>query len=567
MSSFSLRSLFTPVKDSKQQLRRHILWFITLRAVLFTLILGIAMLFQSLGQSVILAPLPISVLFLIMLYSYSIGSALVLQNLTTSVRRFGVVQLLSDTLFIALLVYGTGCSQSIFTPVFILPIIAGGLILHRIGGLIPAASATILYGIVLTLEYLNIIPAYLYLTAYQPHKAPLAGANIFSIFGLTFFLTAILSGVVAGRLRTTEEILSKTTLEFDRLSILYKQIFDDITTGIITTDHNDYITSYNSAAGRITGFPLQKILGQVLSTCFPTIELKENRGRNVCNLTKYDGTIIRVGYSFSQLNMPVDSTDTTPVEHMRWKVITLQDISKIERMERQVREAEKMAAIGELSASIAHDFRNPLAAISGSAQILSLDLQGGSLDLDTTKPLIDIVSRESDRMAKTVTDFLQFARPAQINAEWFDLKRLVDEVLKITNNPVKPVKIRQEIDANIDCWGDRQQIQTVLIHIIDNAIAFADQEQPVIVINGTEVIREGENWICIEIMDNGPGIGKEFAEKIFTPFFSTREDGTGLGLSIVRQVVENHHGRIDIHTGDRFATLIRINLPTPAENG
>lgn len=567
MPSFSLRSLFTPIKDSKQQLRRHILWFITLRAVLFTLILGIAMVFQSLGQPVILPPLTISVLFLLVLYSYSIGSAFILQNLTTSVRRFGVVQLLSDTLFIALLVYGTGSSQSIFTPVFILPIIAGGLILHRIGGLIPAASATILYGIVLTGEYLRIIPSYLNLTAYQPPEAPLASANIFSIYGLTFFLTAILSGMVAGRLRTTEEILSKTTLEFDRLSILYKQIFDDITTGIITTDHNDYITSYNTAAGRITGFPQQQVLGQILSSCFPAIELKETLGRNVCNLSKYDGTIIRVGYSFSQLNMPVESTGNADVEHMRWKVITLQDISKIERMERQVREAEKMAAIGELSASVAHDFRNPLAAISGSAQILSLDLQGGSLDLDTTKPLIDIVSRESDRMAKTVTDFLQFARPAQVQAEWFDLKRLIDEVLNITLDPVNPVPLHKEIAANVGCWGDRQQIQTILIHILDNAIAFADQEQPFIVISGKEVIRDGENWICIEIMDNGQGIKGDLIESVFAPFFSTREDGTGLGLSIVRQVVENHHGRVDIDSSESFATILRVSLPTPVENG
>lgn len=567
MSSFSIRNLFTPIKDSKQQLRRHILWFITLRALLFTLILGIAMTFQSLGQPVILPPLSVSTLFLLVLYGYSIGSAILLQNLITSVRRFGVVQLLSDTFFIALLVYGTGCSQSIFTPVFILPIIAGGLILHRIGGLIPAASATILYGIVLSCEYLGIIPSYLYSTSYQPQDTPLAGANIFSIFGLIFFLTAILSSLVAARLRRTEEILSKTTLEYDRLSILYKQIFDDISTGIITTDHNDYITSYNRAAERITGFPLQNVLGQILSTCFPAITLKENLGRNVCDFQKYDGTVIRVGYSFSQLNMPVESPVDSPVEHMRWKVITLQDISKIERMERQVREAEKMAAVGELSASIAHDFRNPLAAISGSAQILSMDLQDGALNLDTTKPLVDIVSRESDRMAKTVTDFLQFARPAEVQAEWFDLKRLIDEVLKMVQYPVHPIKIQKEIGSNVDCWGDRQQVQTILLHLIDNAIAFADKDKPTIAISGKEDEKGGKNWICIEIKDNGRGVVEEVKDNVFTPFFSTREDGTGLGLSIVRQIVENHNGKVEIDRSETFSTVIKVSLPTPAESG
>lgn len=570
MSIINLRTPFTLIRDSKQQLRWHILWLIALRAVLFTLILGIAVVFQSLGHTVILPPQEISILFLLVLYSYSIISAFVLQNLSSSVRRFGVIQLLSDTVFIALLVYGTGCSQSIFTPVFILPIIAGGLILYRIGGLIPAAAATILFGLVLICEFLGLVPSYLYLTAYKTSQSPLAGANIFSIFGLTFFLTAILSGTVAARLRTTEEELSKTALEFDRLSILYKQIFDDISTGIITTDHNDHITSYNRAAERITGYPLKDVLGQVLSTCFPAIELQQNIGRNVCNLEKYDSTVIRVGYSFSQLNMPVDPKRNTPTEYMRWKVITLQDISKIERMEQQVREAEKMAAIGELSSSIAHDFRNPLAAISGSAQILSMDHKGGSLDLDTTKPLIDIISRESNRMAKTVTDFLQFARPAPVQAEWFDLKRLTDEVLQTISPPVEQLeraRIHQEIAANVDCWGDRQQIQTVLTHLVENAISFADREQPQITISGREVTRDGKNWICVEVKDNGPGIADAIRENIFTPFFSTREDGTGLGLSIVRQVVDNHRGRVETDHSEPSSTILRISLPTPVESG
>jgi two-component system sensor histidine kinase PilS (NtrC family) len=503
--------------------------------------------------------------FLFGLYSFSIGSALLLKKKSPPARRFGLIQLFSDTVFTCLLVYATGCSQSIFTPILILPVIAGGLILHRIGGLTLAAAATLLYGAMLGSELLGWVPEYFFSAAYKTPTTFFIGTNLFAIYGLIFFLVALLSGQLARRLRFTEEKLSKTALEYDRLSILYKQIFDDISTGIITTDQEDFITSYNQAAERITEYPREIILGQPFNRCFPDIILQEKQGRCVCDFQKKDGSLIRIGYSFSHLNMPV--AQGLQDHQARWKVITLQDISLIERMEQQVREAEKMAAIGELSASIAHDFRNPLAAISGSAQILAMEQTNiAALDPATFKTLLSIILRESNRMAKTITDFLQFARPAPIRPQWFNINSLVDEViaqLLAGSNTVATEGIIKKIDGNLDCWADRQQIQTILTHLLENACFAAGAQQYGVLVAGHEIYDNNQGAACIEICDHGPGIPVELRGKVFTPFFSTRAEGTGLGLAIVRQIVENHNGSIEIDSDAVFGCIIRLRLPLP----
>lgn len=567
-SIYNWLNSFVPVEDTDQQLKQHILSFIFVRVCLFTLLVTVPTIFSIQAHGLILPKLHISVAFLIFVVFFSVCSVLILRRKVRSLRRFGVIQLLADIGFTALLVYATGCSHSIFTPVFILPIIAGGLILYKIGGLIPAAAATISYALVLGVEYFGVVPFYFHYTTYEPPSDPFTVLNLFAVYGITFFVIAIISGQLAGRLRLTEKELSKTVLEFDRLSLLYKQIFDDITTGIITTNEKNSITSYNNAAERITGCPKNRVMGMDLHDCFPEIQLTGGKERNVCYLERSDGTVIRVGYSFSQLGIPTASEDEHVHSNSYCKVVTLQDISKIELMEKQMREAEKMAAIGELSASIAHDFRNPLAAISGSAQILAMDYgEDVTAKANTSKTLVGIILRESKRMATTITDFLQFARPQVASQEWFDLNRLITEVTEKTiplYEQLEQGNLVKNIEVNLNCWGDQQQIQTLLTHLMENTRSIPNVEQAVkVAIRAYETNKENENYTCIEVCDTGPGIPTMLRDKVFTPFFSTRENGTGLGLAIVKQLVDNHNGIIEIDSDADYGCIIRLFLPHP----
>lgn len=562
-----LLKALTPVKDSEDQLRRHILWLLMIRIILFTVLIAITAVVQSQGHNVVLPPQPIPLAFLSVVYIFSIGSAALLQNKNLRVRRFGLIQLLSDTIFTALLVFGTGCSQSIFTTVFIFPVVAGGLILYRIGGLIPAASATILLGIILGFEYLGYLPEFYRQSSYIPLKSSLSITNIFAVYGVIFFTMALLSGMLAGKLRSTEEELSRTSIQYDRLSRLYKQIFDDINTGIITVNDSNIITSYNYAAEKITGFSVDEIIGRPFEEFFASIIPAETGpGRQVADLQRKDGLMIRIGYSFSRLNLPADAVTNDP-ECSNCKVITMQDISKVEKMEQQVRNAEKMAAIGELSAAVAHDFRNPLAAISGSAQLLTMDLAEQSGTDSTSQSLADIIVRESNRMARTITDFLQFARPTAITAEWFDLRRMVQETvhqISGENSRYQGCRIIIEIPEQLDCMADRQQLQTVFIHLLENSCAASSQTMQPVVIRAQEIIQEEQNLISVQVIDQGPGIGDDIRDRIFTPFFSTREDSTGLGLAIVRQLLDNINGTITVVDQEDAGCVMEIFLPLPS---
>ncbi len=559
----SFLRIFAPVNSSEKEVRRHILWWMALRVVLFTLLLSIAAYFRGKEPSSPLPPLPLTSFFLLGIYGFSILSALIMPKISWSARRFGIFQLLFDLCCNAILVYGTGCSQSNFIALMILPVITGGLILYRLGALFLAATSTLLLGGILFLEQLGFLPTYFLESAYKVPPNALVSANLFATYGLIFFLAALLSGHLARRLFVTEEKLDRTSKEYDRLSNLYKQIFDDISTGIITTDPLDFITSFNRAAERITGHKRESILGQTFTRVFPDIRLQEKQGRNVCDFARKDGMQIRLGYSFSYLSSPGE--ERKEASRTRGKVITLQDISKIERMENQVREAEKMAAIGELSASIAHDFRNPLAAISGSAQILAAEEHSlNKLDEATSKTLLGIILRESNRMAKTITDFLQFARPAAVQSEWFNLPRMVDEVVqRLQSGPLVAAanRIQKDMEEHLSCWADRQQVQTVLMHLLENACYAVETSAGGIDISAKECDTGG---IQIEIRDEGIGIDPEIRGKILTPFFSSRPDGTGLGLAIVNQIIENHQGHLAIDDNQPRGCIIRLEFPQPS---
>ncbi len=564
MNIFSILRGITPVKDSDEQLRSHILWFIFIRILLFTLLLGITYLLQSKDRLIILPPPFIVLSFIFLLYAFSIGSAIYLQKQTTHLKRFGLIQLLSDTVSMALLVYATGCSQSIFTSVFILPIIAAGLILYRIGGLVTASAATILYGTVLTLEYLEHIPPYFYDTRYLPVEDFLVGMNIFAVYGLTFFLIAMLSGMLAQRVRRAEDALTLTEEKLDRLLLLYKQIFDDIMTGIITVDDADRITSFNPAAENITGYLQTEMIGRKLNDVFPEFS-GEYSERNVTDLLKKNGINIRVGFSCSALNMS-SSPRLKDQDCVQCKVITLQDISRIEEMERQVRNAEKMAAIGELSASIAHDFRNPLAAISGSAQILDIEMrEQPRKDISMQHNLTKIILRESDRMAGTITNFLDYARPSTPDPQWFNLRKLVSETIEDVMEKCtgRQCRVDTYIPGDLDIWADGQLLQLALSHLLKNSCYASRNTSTPVSVSITE--ETAGNIITIEVRDEGEGFAPEIQEKLTIPFFSTREDAAGLGLAIVEQIVHGHDGKMEITGGRDQGCTVRIFLPQPGE--
>jgi len=547
-----------------QILRNQLLWMLLLRIILYTMLLVISYIFRNSHLDVIILPSNLLVLFLLIVFLSTIFSAFFLLIYQGNLRKFGFAQSLLDTVFVAFLVLFSGSSQSIFTSVFFFPIIAGGLILPRKGGLIAAGSATILYVTILFLETYGLYPAYLREYFLFKSPKPMVILNHFSVQGLTFFLAAILSALFGLRLRKTESALSDSLKSFDRLAILYKQIFDNISTGIITINAENLITSANNAIEKITGLTPMNLIGQNVHTVFPALDLSRDSKRLTTDFIKKDGCKVRIGYS--HINILHPEIDHPPQEPPH-KIITLKDISDIEKLERQVRQTEKLAAIGMMSASIAHDFRNPLTAISGSAQVLANEFSSGGSENYSNFQLTSIILRESNRLIETIGDFLRFSRPEIATCNWFYLRDCIEEVLQVCKaDPAWPesAQIRCHFDRTLDIWADEKEMFTVFTHLILNSLAFCPIGLERISIEAREITTDlNQEEIEILISDNGPGIAEDLREQIFEPFVTTLPEGTGLGLAIVKQTIAEHQGTIDAGGNENGGAVFRIILPLP----
>ncbi len=538
-----------------QRLAKQLTRILFFRVLLVTIVLGGMVLFYPKNYIIFpLLPLQYIALFVGAIYLFTITSAAAIPRVPC-IKLFAYIQISLDILLTTLIIVFTGGSQSILIIVYFFPITCGALLLFRTGALFMAAQSSLFYLAVLTVEYQHIFPWLFPNTNLQDVTYVL---NRFSIPGLIFFLVAFIGSFMAERLYKAELELSKATIDRDRFAILYKQIFDDITTGIITVDASNTITSLNSAAHRISGFTEEEARGKTLKAFMPQLmEEKTGEIRPIATVIRKDGAKIPVGYSWSRLNMPGEAGN--------YRIYTMQDLSEIKRMEFQIRQAEKMAAIGRMAAGIAHEFRNPLAAMSGAAQLLGQEISQDT----TTQALMNIIIRESDRLEGTIREFLLYSRPPEPVMIWFSLPSLISEALAMVerdpdwNNAIKTNVTSSE---TLDCWGDANQIRQILINLLINASqAMIDTAEPRIAIQAKEAVNENGLITLLSIADNGPGIAKKNKTSILDPFFTTRESGTGLGLSIVSQIVETHEGKLSIRDASPQGTVSQISLPYPRE--
>ncbi len=552
-------------------LKRQLFWLLLLRIVLYTLITVISLILLDERFEAIVMPPSLLVLFTLIVYLSTIVSAFTLLHLESEFRRFGFIQTLFDVVFASMLIYLTGGSLSIFSSVYFFPIISGGLLIPVKGGLIGAAASTILFALILLLEYFGYLPDYVLLSRFYEEVALFANIRQFGTMGLTFFLGAFISAMFGTMLRSTTRELSSTKYDFDRLSLLYKKIFDNIATGILTINREGVITSANNATTAITGQSPTDLLGKELVTIFPGIDLASSSPRNACDFERHDRQPLRLGYTLTQLHSSTDSTaaDGHP-QTEDVTIITLKDIGELERLENQMRQAEKLAAIGMMSASIAHDFRNPLAAISGSAQVLAEELGSSGSSQPQNYELTKIILRESDRLANTITNFLKFARPENIKKDWFLLRPLVEELLQVCRADKKwpaTCSVDLLVDDTFRVWGDEKQLFGVLSQLLQNALPFCPRGKEKLELSSSTICVADNQELClIKISDNGRGVEQAEIKNIFEPFYTTRSDGTGLGLAIAKQVIEGHNGSIAVEKSEMGGACFTLILPLGLDN-
>ncbi len=532
---------------------RQIHWLFFFRITALSVLLGIAFALQSPSRTPFALPARHIAYFIAGVYLFTIVSAL-LMGRVTNLQRYAFLQVLMDIVLAGVLIFFSGGSQSIFTLVFFFPIIAVGLMRLPSYRVVCILFTIATYGTVLLLEYAGIHPlaGNVSTTPATPLTDPTALLYHFAIPAITFFLVGFLSSLLAERIRSTEAALWETSHDLDRLSRLHRQIVDDINTGIITVDGDGRITSINRAAEQITGYRAYELMGMELAEFFPSLGANPpGAPRTSASLRRKDGDKIPIGFSVARLNLP-----EAEGEH---RVYTFQDLSEIKKMEHQLRQAEKMASIGRMAAGIAHEFRNPLAAISGAAQMLQ-----PASNLPQSERLLGIILRECDRLEKIITEFLQFSRPAAPEKEWFNLAALIDETVQVLQQAGSlQCEIRTEAPDDLDCHADRNQIRQVLVNLLDNACQAMGDAQGEVRISARETAGPPPG-VTITVQDSGPGIDPAKASRLFEPFYTTRPNGTGLGLAIAWQIIDNHGGAITLgnHAGGGAEAVIVLPLPT-----
>jgi two-component system sensor histidine kinase PilS (NtrC family) len=505
--------------------RNWLAWLVKVRILILTFLLGIQLTVAQLTPS----HLPVRLFLATMSLWFSVSLFyILLLSLWNEHRLQASLQVLTDLVMVSLLVHETGGWDSSFNFLYPLVIIVAGILLPRVWAHLVAALAFILYGTVLELNYYGVLHSY---CTTHPELKALQGIIFVNLFA--FLVVAYLAGLLVAKLREARVELKDASGALEDLQILHENIIQSISSGLITTGLDGRITLVNSAAQKLLERAPTQLLGKPVTGLFldplPNGESQSHAEVRFDTTTTFRKTV-RV--RLAALNVPERGT--------QGYVYVLDDLTEIRRLEREVRIQDRLAAVGRLAAAIAHEIRNPLTSIAGSVSMLS----GVPEMNEEHRHLLDIVTRESQRLNGIITDFLAYSRGKQYHFDKTNLVRLLEDTLTLMRHRMTAENTGITIESNFavpEAWvlADGDKVKQVFWNIAENAVrAMRD--------GGTlkvEIERHEDDW-QISFADTGTGMTPQQTEKIFEPFQSSFEGGTGLGLAVVYQIVQAHEGRV-----------------------
>jgi len=540
-------------------LRRNLAWLIAIRAIIGTILLGSAIVLQ------ITAPgsFPVNPFFFLIGLTY--GLTILYGSTLRFVERYRWLidlQLAGDALIVSAFIYFTGGITSYFTSLYVLPVIAAGAIQFRRGGLMAATLSTVLYVGLVIVQYLAALgyrtdPWLNAATLTLPPASVARYTVALNVFG--FFAVALLSGSLADSLRSAGAKLEEASTEIADLQALNQHVIDSLPSGLATADPALRILTFNRGAESITGIAFEAAVGrqidEVLQLPQPVIEsiqsdLRVKRARrHEFRYRTGDGRELEIGLTATHLETPRGRAGL---------LFTFQDVTVIKKLERDSLIQQRLAAVGEMAAGIAHEIRNPLASMSGSIQILRHELPLSS----EQEQLMDIVLRESERLNTTIRSFLAYARPQRFQIERFDARRPLQDAALLLRNSAD-VHEGHEIVVDVpdsELWyeADEGQIKQIIWNLATNGL----RAMP----NGGRLFLSGAHepasgGVVLTVRDEGIGISPEELDGLFRPFHGTFTQGSGLGLAIVHRIVSDYNGEISVSSEPKAGTSVSVRLP------
>ena len=506
--------------------RAWLAWLVKVRIIILTVLLGIELTIARLTPT----PFPLRLFISVILLWYGISLFyILLLSFWRETRLQALLQVLSDLGLVTMVVYATGGVDSSLNFLYPLVIIVGCILLPRVWAYLAAALAFILYGALLDLTYFEVIPSYS--TTHPELKALQA---IISVNLCGYAAVAYLAVLLVTKLRQVDVKLKRTSGELENLQALHENIIQSITGGLITTGLDGHITLVNHAAQKLLERSEVELVGHPVHQLFldPLPQGEYERTYGEVRFVAPNGYRKTLRVLVSPLMIAGQGT----LGH----VYTLDDLTEIRRLEREVRMQDRLAAVGRLASAIAHEIRNPLTSIAGSVSLLS----GIPKLSEEHRQLLQIVTRESERLNNIITDFLAYSRGRQYQFSKINVLPLLEDTLTLLQHRLSAqgseiaiarlYSVREAFTL-----GDGDKLKQVFWNFCENAMRAMGERGTLTV----SLTTSGGDW-QISFADTGPGMSPQLIEKIFEPFQSQFEGGTGLGLAIVYQIVQAHEGKV-----------------------
>ncbi|MHB8217390.1 MAG: two-component system sensor histidine kinase NtrB [Candidatus Sulfotelmatobacter sp.] len=505
--------------------RNWLAWLVKVRILILTFLLGIQLAVAQLTPTRL--PLRLFLSTILLWYTLSLFYVLLL-SFWKEHRLQASLQVLTDLILVSLVVHETGGWDSSLNFLYPLVIIVAGILLPRVWVHLVAALAFILYGAVLELNYYGVVRSY---CSTHPELKALQGIIFVNLFA--FLTVAYLASLLVAKLREARVELKDASGALEDLQVLHENIIQSISSGLITTNLDGRITLVNNAAQKLLERTPSQLLGKPVTHLF--LDALPNGESRTHAEVRFDtvGTFRKtVRVRVAALNVP----ERGPLGY----VYALDDLTEIRRLEREVRLQDRLAAVGRLAAAIAHEIRNPLTSIAGSVSMLSGVPELG----EEHRRLLDIVTRESQRLNGIITDFLAYSRGKKYHFEKANLVQLLEDTLTLVRNRMTAENTGITIEcrfAAAEAWvlADGDKIKQVFWNFAENAIR-AMRDGGVLKV---AIEHLGNDW-QVSFADTGTGMTPQQTEKIFEPFQSNFEGGTGLGLAVVYQIVQAHEGKV-----------------------
>jgi two-component system, NtrC family, sensor histidine kinase PilS len=538
-----------------ETLRRRVVYLMLFRLVLISLVLGSTLVLWWLSD-VDLATASSMVVYAIIATTYLLTIVYALAvNRAVDLTRLATIQLAIDLVTSALLMHVTGGAQSAYTFFFPLSIIAAAIVHFRTGAVVVAGAAALLYSAVALLGWLELLPvpqgqAVLPWDSTALELGRAMALNLAACAGV-----AVLASNLASQIQQTSASLASQRDVTANLYALHDDIVRSLSSGLLTVDQSGAVLTVNQAACDLLGAPAPALVGRPLAEVMPGIEhaLAEVGAQHVAQRrdmvrTRPDGAEQVLAASVSQLRSNRDQ--------VIGGVVNFQDLTEMRAMERQVRRAERLAVVGTLAAGVAHEIRNPLASISGSIELL----RGAPQVDEDSRALMDIVTREVDRLNALITDLLDYTNPQPRALVGFDLAGLARETVQVfvQDRSFEAVRVTCEGLTALEIVADPGRIRQVLWNLLRNG-AEAARSRLIMRVSRRDAVA------LLEVSDDGPGIEPEHLDRVFDPFFTTKSQGSGLGLATCHSIVREHGGNIHAENEPGGGCRFVVALPLQAQ--